>query len=350
MNRILIAPLNWGLGHATRCMPIIAALQRKDYEVVLASDGDALEFLKKEYPDLKCLALPSYNIKYPKKGNYLKWKLLANSPKILKAINGERRIIANLVDSEGLDGVISDNRFGVFHNDVPSVFITHQLNVLSGNSSWLSTKMHQRFIKKFDECWIPDIEHEPNLSGKLGHLKTSNLTIKYLEILSRFSKESLPIKYDLMILLSGPEPQRSILENKLIEQLNDYKGKVLFVSGKIEKEQTRQTKNNLTFFNYMQQKELQMALNESDIVLARSGYSTILDLARLEKKAFFIPTPGQFEQEYLAKKMKKDGIAPYCTQDEFTIDRLNSVNNYLGFKGFEAKVDFSELFSLFEGK
>ena len=311
-KRILIAPLNWGLGHATRCMPIIDALIIHGFKPIIASDGIALWLLKKEYPKLEFIELPSYNIKYSKKGNFLKLKLLKDAPKILKAIKAEHKIIQDLVINNKIDGIISDNRLGIYSKMIPSVYITHQLNVLSGNTTWLSTKTHQKGIKKFDECWIPDHEGDNNLSGELGHSKKPLETTKYIGTISRFSKTNLPKKYDLMVLLSGPVPQRTLLEGKLLLELKDYNGKVIFIKGIVESKQQITTQNNFTIYNYMTSLELEKAINESNIIVSRSGYTTIMDLAKLEKKVFFIPTPGQFEQEYLARYLEKKKCCSLC--------------------------------------
>ena len=349
-KRILIAPLNWGLGHATRCIPIINALITHGFEPIIASDGSALSLLQKEFPGIESIELPSYNINYSKKGNHLKFKLLMATTKVLKAIKVEKKIIQQLVETHKIDGIISDNRFGVYSKQIPSVYITHQLNVLSGSTTLLSTKLHQKVINNYDECWIPDFKGEFNLSGKLGHSENLTITTKFIGPLSRFNKTDVPKKHDLMILLSGPEPQRSVLEKKLLPELTNYKGKAIFIKGIIESEQKILTQNNLTIYNYMTSLELEKTINESDLVLSRSGYTTIMDLAKLEKKAFFIPTPGQYEQLYLAEKFKKENIAPFCNQDEFSLDKLLEIKDYNGFSNIENTTNYKELFSLFEGE
>ena len=349
-KRILVAPLNWGLGHATRCIPIIDALIRYNYEPILASDGIALLFLKKEFPQLDAIELPPYNIKYTKKGHFIKLKLIKDIPKLLSALKTEKKAIKNIIKAYKIEGVISDNRFGVYSKKIPSVFITHQLNVLSGNTTWLSSKMHQKVINKFDECWVPDVEGKSNLSGKLGHLKNNKLPLKYINPLSRFNSFNNEIIYDVLVLLSGPEPQRTILEELLLEQFKLYRGQVLFVKGVIEKRQTIKKKKNITIYNFMQSKELEKAINESAIVVSRSGYTTIMDLAKLNKKAFFIPTPGQFEQEYLAKRLQKLQLVPSCNQADFKIEMLNEVKDYKGLQSVNFETNFKDLFSLFERK
>ena len=209
VKNILVAPLNWGLGHATRCIPIIRELEKNGFTPILASDGIALQLLQKEFPNLQSLELPSYEIEYAKNGADFKWKQIKNSPKMIQAIFSEKKIIKKWIAEFNLQGIISDNRLGVRNKKIPSVFITHQLNVLSGKTTWISSKLHQHFIKKFNECWIPDIQENPNLTGKLGHLEDNTLHLKYLGPLSRVEKKDLPIKYNLMVVLSGPEPQRT---------------------------------------------------------------------------------------------------------------------------------------------
>ncbi|MFD0861042.1 glycosyltransferase [Sungkyunkwania multivorans] len=345
-----MAPLNWGLGHATRCIPIINALQDSGFTPLIASDGSSLDLLKKEFPLLETIELPSYKIEYAKKGRHFKLKMIKDSPKMFKAINKERKQIGKLVRQGQIQGIISDNRFGVRSKKVPSVFITHQLNVLTGNTTWLSSKMHRRFIKKFDECWVPDVEGTPNLSGKLGHIKKPLPNLKYIGPLSRLGTPETIDYYDLLVILSGPEPQRTMLENKLFEEVKDFNGKVLFIRGKVEEKQEQFDFLNCRVFNFMTSKELEIAFGQSAMVLCRSGYTTMMDLAKVNKKAFLIPTPGQYEQEYLAKYYKKMGVAPCCNQKKFSIDKLEKVDGYPGFGGFYKETDLSDLFGLFERK
>ncbi|QBZ97409.1 UDP-N-acetylglucosamine--N-acetylmuramyl-(pentapeptide) pyrophosphoryl-undecaprenol N-acetylglucosamine transferase [Flavobacterium sangjuense] len=347
-KNILVAPLNWGLGHATRCIPIIRELEKNGFTPILASDGVALQLLQKEFPHLQSLELPSYEIEYAKNGADFKWKLIKNSPKMIEAIFAEKKLVKKWITEYDIQGIISDNRLGVYSKKIPSVFMTHQLNVLSGKTTWISSKLHQHFIKKFTECWIPDIKENPNLTGKLGHLKNSSLNLKYLGPLSRLEKKDLPIKYDLMVMLSGPEPQRTFLEEKLIKEIQSFDGKVLFIKGKIESVQKTTQDGNVTYYNFMTSSEIETAFNESETVLCRSGYTTVMDLAKLQKRAFFIPTPGQFEQEYLAKRLKRNGFIPYAKQDDFIIENLLEVTLYGGLPQLKKEIDWKQLLVLFE--
>src|SRR6187402_741395 len=344
---ILIAPLNWGLGHATRCIPIIKALQENNFTPIIASDGISLELLRKEFPYLKTLELPSYQIEYAKNGKNFKWKLIKSLPKMIEAIREEKRIVNKWIKKYKIDGIISDNRLGVFSNKKPSVFITHQLNVMTGNTTWITSKLHQKFIKKYNACWIPDVNAQLNLTGKLGHLENSLLNLRYLGPLSRMHKMALPIQYDLMIILSGPEPQRGLLETHLTEEVKRFEGKVVFVKGIIETEQRKEQIGNVTYYNFMKTRQLEQTFNESEKVLCRSGYTTIMDLVKLNKKAFFIPTPGQYEQIYLAEKLQNEGLVPYATQENFKIENLSQIEKFKGLPEMYGTADWEELFKVF---
>ena len=347
-KRILVAPLNWGLGHATRSIPIIYELIKYGFEPIIASDGVALTLLQKEFPKLSSIELPSYNVTYAKNGTYFKLKMIKDSPKLLKAIKAEKKATKLIVETHDIKGIISDNRLGVYSKKVPSVFITHQLNVLTGNTTWLSTKMHQKIIKKFNVCWVPDTKEDINLSGKLGHSNSFQIPTEYIGPLSRFENKRLRIKNDLMVLLSGPEPQRTLLEEKLFLELKHYTGKVIFVKGIMEKEQTIQIMGHITVYNFMTSNLLEKSINESELIISRSGYTTIMDLAKLNKKAFFIPTPGQFEQEYLAKRLTDLELVPSCKQEDFTLNKLEGISSFKGLKSFDYSINFKKLFNLFE--
>ena len=337
-KKILIAPLNWGLGHATRCIPIINALINKGFEPIICSDGIALHLLQKEFPKLKSFELPSYEIHYTKNGSLLKYRLLLDSPKIINAVKKEKKLIEEIIENENIKGIISDNRFGARSNKIPSVYITHQINVLSGSTSFLTSKLHQNIIAKFDECWIPDYKNEPNLAGNLSHLKDIGFPIKFIGPLSRFEdKDSLQKvlkdnkKFDVMVLLSGPEPQRGMLEKKLLFELKLYRKKVLFVRGVFSDKNISVKNQNIEMVNFMMQKDLQKDILESKMILTRSGYSTIMDLEKLNSKVFFIPTPGQYEQEYLAKYLKQQNISSYALQKDFKLSLLDNCEKYSGF-------------------
>jgi UDP-N-acetylglucosamine transferase subunit ALG13 len=318
--------------------------------VLLGSDGAALTLLRKEFPDLPYIELPAYDIRYSKKAVWFSLRLLLKFPKVQRAIAAERTIVKSLVREGKINGILSDNRFGVRHKKIPSVFLTHQLNVLSGRTTYLTSYLHRRIIKKFDECWVPDVEGARNLTGRLGHVKKTSLPIRYIGPLSRMGKCDLPKIYDVLILLSGPEPQRSIFEDLCLATFQDTTKKMLLVRGIVEPNVVYSEKNGVKVVNFMESKALEQAINESELVVSRSGYTTIMDLAALEKKAFFVPTPGQFEQKYLAKRLRRMGVVPSCSQAKFTANKIDQIPVYQGLKAYSGEPDYDSLFCLFEGK
>ena len=348
----MVAPLNWGLGHATRCIPIINALLDHNFNVLIASDGNALRLLKKEFPKLESIELPSYDIRYPSRGSFFKLKMIASLPRLYKTKNTEKRAVREWVENNSIDGIISDGRFGIRVSGIPSVYITHQLNVISGSTTFISSWLHQKLIKKFDVCWVPDVNDIAlNHSGKLGHLKKSSFPTKYFGIVSRMKKKPQPKQIDILAIVSGPEPQRSQFEAKLVEELENSKKSVVLVRGVMEDKQVWTTRGTMATVNFMQGEELANYINQSDLIISRSGYSTLMDLSLMERKAFFVPTPGQYEQEYLARRMKNLGIAPFCKQNKFNLSRLNEVSVYRGLKPYLHPCEsFGSLFSFFQGK
>jgi len=346
MKKIIIAPLNWGLGHATRCIPIINALIANNFIPIIASDGNALTFLQKEFPDLESLKLPSYNISYAKN---VKWSLFLQLPKIIKAVQKEHQVIANFITkNKDVIGIISDNRFGVRNKKVPSVYLTHQLTVLSGCTTFLTSKIHQKIISKFDECWIPDTENH-QFSGRLSSTKNSKISTKYIGVLSRFQKKEVVKQFDVLVILSGVEPQRTLLENRLLSVFKYTDKNVVFIQGQVENQQKIIKENGVTVYNFMLSKELETTINQSELVVCRSGYSSIMDLAVLQKKVFFIPTEHQTEQEYLAFYAHQQKLAPFCKEKEFTIKLLEKRNNFYGLSSEPTTLN-ADLFRLFHCK
>jgi len=348
-KKILVAPLNMGLGHATRCIPIIEALDSHGYQPIIASDGAALALLKKEFPQHIALELPACRIEYPYKGAFFKVKQLLGMPRILRIVARERKYVSQLAKNMGIEGIISDSRPGARCPGIPNVFITHLLNV-PGDTTFITAELHKQFIRQYTECWVPDVKGSPNLSGRLGHTEDASLNLKYIGPMSRLHKKPADKKYDLMVLLSGPEPQRAQLEEKLTKDLFGYPGSVIFIKGIVEDVEKQEKRGNILFHNFMNTEALEQTFNESELVLCRSGYTTIMDLAKLGKKAFFIPTPGQYEQEYLAKKLKKSGLAPYAQQKNFKVKDLAKTAFYKGLKEVNSIAKWKDLFCLFEGK
>jgi uncharacterized protein (TIGR00661 family) len=300
LKRILVAPLNWGLGHATRCIPVINHLLDKGCEVILASDGRALEVLQKEFPKLEAHSIPGYNISYQRKSMVINLGL--QFPHIVRTVFREEKWTRRFVQNHQIDAIISDNRFGVFHPKVPSVFISHQIKIpIPGKLlNFIGNRLNQRYIKRFQRVWVPDFPGQDNLTGPMSHGTPLDDKIEFVGAVSRMTYFETEQLYDLCVVLSGPEPQRTRLEQILLSELASLPYKTLFVRGIPKGKQRAICSDNLEMVSFMTGEELNKAMLQSGLIISRSGYTTIMDLAVLGKKALFIPTPGQKEQEDLA--------------------------------------------------
>lgn len=313
--KVIVAPLNWGLGHATRCIPIINEYLRRGDEVVLAGDGNSLTLLRKRYPNLRYIELPELQLHYSNTNSQI-WTLLKQIPHCLLWAMKDHSALDKLLDIEHFDLIISDNRFFFYTKRTKAVYLTHQLNlILPKHWRWLTpvaNLINRRIINKYAECWVADREpKDGNLAGKLSMPVKLKIPLVYKGILSRFSpSDATPHsdegqnlkKYNIVAVLSGLEPQRTIFEKEII---NTYIGKtenVLIIEGKIGSAYCERKLKNITILPYLDDKTLANALRQAETIVARSGYSTIMDLYQLGvlHKARLVPTPGQTEQEYLA--------------------------------------------------
>jgi len=319
---VLVAPLDWGLGHATRCIPIIYGLLNEGHEVLIAAEGPIKILLQQEFKSLEYLPLKGYEINYSKTQYGLSIKILLQLPKILKAISFEKRWLKKTIKKYKIDIVISDNRFGLYNKEIFSVFITHQLLIKSSYlQEWLQ-KLNYQLINKFNECWVPDFDIIHGLAGELSHpKKLPAIPVRYIGWLSRFEKSEEKEEKHLLVLLSGPEPQRTILEKIIVIQFEKFLQPVLIVRGLPGSKTSLEVTPNVKYINHLPTEELEEAILYSTFVIARSGYSTVMDLFKLKKKAIFIPTPGQTEQEYLAQHLLQKQLA-YCTnQETFNLEK-----------------------------
>lgn len=320
--KILIAPLEWGLGHATRCIPIIKELINQNCDVFIAAEGVTHSLLKHEFPELSFLPLVGYRIKYSRKKYFLPWKMLTQFPKIAFTIYKEHQWLKETVKKYKIDGIISDNRFGMFHSKIPSIYITHQLLIKTGNAftEGIAQQIHYYFINKYTACWVPDFK-EFGLAGELSHPKKVPKNTKYIGALSRLEWYANIIKYDLMISISGPEPQRTIFEQQILNELKTYSGKVLYIRGLPEKSEDLNHENSFVEIkNHLSANLFNEAMLQSEMIISRCGYTTIMDLIKLQKKAILIPTPGQTEQEYLANYLMANKIFFTSIQKDFVLE------------------------------
>jgi UDP-N-acetylglucosamine transferase subunit ALG13 len=324
-KKLLVAPLDWGLGHATRCVPVIRDLLNNNCEVWLAGEGAQEKLLREEFPSLAFLPLKGYRIKYAKNG--LTGKILLQIPSILRSVKEENKWLKEQVSKFGFEAVISDNRFGLHHEKIFSVFITHQLYIKSSLGKWSEKIVQQwnyKFINRFHECWVPDEKGENNLAGELSHpAKLPKVPVKYIGTLSRLSSSSPledgTIKGHLLIILSGPEPQRTILENKVVDQIVNYPATATIVRGLPGEKNIIPSTNTIHFYNHLSSEELNNEAMKAEFIISRSGYSTVMDIAALRKKSILIPTPGQTEQEYLADHLMKKKFSFCVKQNNFSL-------------------------------
>lgn len=334
-SHILVAPLDWGLGHATRCIPIIHALLQAGCRVSLAADGPPARLLQEAFPQLTMHRLPGYGIHFGK-GHVLR-SLLQQVPAIVKAIRAEHAWLQQLQATQHFDAVISDNRYGLYHAACPSILITHQLQpAMPKGWGWLQALARKFFyqrIEKFTACWVPDEANTTAaLSGILGYPSVMpRIPVHYVGWLSRMQAQpEQATAYDVMMLLSGPEPQRSMLENRLLQQLMHFPQKAILVRGLPNADDaTHYNLPHVTVHNHLPTAALQTAMLQSGYIVCRGGYSTLMDAYTLRKKCLLIPTPGQTEQEYLAQTLASKHQAICFAQDDFDLsDALQQAETF----------------------
>ena len=320
--KILVAPLNWGLGHASRCVPLVHRLLDEGHEVILGGDGESLTLLRAHFPKQRYVYLAPLNLRYSK-GRSQVGAMLCALPKLFWWAVKDHTILKAVLKEEQIDQVISDNRFGLYNKGAECIYMTHQLHIILPKGwRWLESlaaRLHARIYTRYNKVWVPDYETvENSLAGELSHLSSFHLspfTFQYIGPLSRFgitgyrNTESAK-KYDVVAVLSGLEPHRSMLEQEIIARFAEKDERVLIVQGLMHRPNTLIKRGKLTIVPRMKDAELAAALLGAKHIIARSGYSTIMDLAALGlleakrqtsgAKIELIPTPGQPEQEYLA--------------------------------------------------
>ncbi len=329
----MIAPLDWGLGHASRCIPIIRELLVHGDEVIIAAEKNLAAMLEKEFPDLKIIFLRGYRAKY---SSFLPMflSMAFQTPKFAWRIFREHEQLKKIILDYRIDAVISDNRYGLWNKKIQTVFITHQVMIKCPSGlkflEPLLYRINKFFIKKFDECWIPD--DEKKLSGDLSYKYPFPSNAKFIGTLSRWKGKKNNFsekKYDVIGIVSGPEPHRSAFEKILIKQLSDSTLKCLIVLGKPEEQSETTVHGNLSIVSHLDSKKLLEAISSSESVICRAGYSSIMDLEAIGKNAVLVPTPGQTEQIYLATYLRKEKKFFSVSQKSFYLrDAIRETGNY----------------------
>lgn len=357
---VLISPLDWGMGHTTRCIPIIKALTNLSCSLLLACNSSQQKILSKEFPDIPIVPLKGYNISYRKGKLGTLIKIIRQIPKILTSIKEERYFLEDFMAVNEVDIIISDNRYGLFHPKAYSVIMTHQLGLKSGIGKWADRQAQRqlyRFISLFDLCLVPDQKEPNSLAGELSNPAVLPIKpVKYIGPLTRFETRSRHrdrSKYGtinsgkeirkVLAILSGPEPQRTILEEKILKQAQKLEYDFTIVRG-VGSEQSANENSSLIshiredsaikILDYADSLELEKLIDENDLVICRSGYSSVMDLLVKGKKTIMIPTPGQGEQEYLAKRLSEKGYIIAAKQKNFKLEKLLQQAGQYSFKEF----------------
>lgn len=316
--RILVAPLDWGLGHGTRCVPIIKRLEALGAVPVIGADNAPLALLQQEFPHLEHVRIPGAVILISK-GENQTWNLAQQFPGMLRSIRSEGALLDGIRHDLRLDAVISDQRFGLRNDDLPSVLITHQLFPFTPFAQGILRKLNLHHVGRFDRCWVMDEAQAPGLAGDLSHGTKLPGNARYIGTHSRFQDEGQRTagKYRVVAVISGPEPQRSMLEEHLSEQLQNISGEHLLVQG-LPQQRDAQQHGRVHKVPHLSGKELAAGMRAAEFIVSRSGYTTLMDLVALGRTALLIPTPGQSEQEYLARLHA--GTGRFITQAQERID------------------------------
>lgn len=320
--------LNWGLGHATRSIPVIEALMDSGAEVILAGEGDSLKLLEDTFPQLQSEKVQGIQISYPVNES-LAVAMMKQAPSILRAIRSEQRQFESLVEKYRPDAIISDNRYGAYSASIPSVLLCHQLRLKTPLQNSLAEevlfRLYKPLLKPFNQIWVPDAEGDDNLTGDLSHYHSAitSLRPKFMGVISRMGNvqtADIPDRYDILVIVSGPEPQRSAFESSVKAQLKGRPESVLIVQGQPQLSIHSQ-EGNITCYSHLPASELKHHLLTAGTIISRSGHSTLMDLCAVQRSAICIPTPGQTEQEYLARIHSTKGNIFFQAQNQMNLEK-----------------------------
>lgn len=338
---MLVAPLNWGLGHATRCIPIIHWLLEQNCQVIIGAHGKAGNLLQQEFPELDYVETPGAEIRYSQNKILFPFLLGWQMPKFLKQIRDEKKWLAQQIVYRKLDAVIADNRYGMNNPSIRTVLITHQLLIKTGQGFWMDRllqKIGYGLLEKFEEVWVPDYKGAWALAGELSNPKLlPKIPIRYLGVLNRFHNRSnittAPQKAHLLFLISGPEPQREIFEKLIVQSLSNFTGSFTLIKGKpaLTAESTSAPADTLSLlygepraniYEHLDSAALQDEIDKATLIICRSGYTSLMELLPQQKKLVCVPTPGQPEQEYLAIHCEQKKWTARLTQEKFSIEEV----------------------------
>ncbi len=327
-SNIVIALLDWGLGHTTRIIPILRYLIEKKCNIAIACTPEQKALLISEFAQVHYIPLEGYGIHYSKNSAMTRLRLLMQVPKILTKINRENKWLHAYLEQHRCDLVIADNRYGFYSKSCPSIFITHQLGIKTGLGKWadrLVNFLNYRKIRKFSACWVPDFERSPSLAGELSHPgKLPPIPVRYIGPLSRLQPCEAEGSDQPMVLvvLSGPEPQRSIFEKMILKQAAFLPQTFVIVRGLPVAAGFPGCSANVTLFNHLPSDQLNDYFCRASCIISRSGYTSLMDYLKLKVRAVLVPTPGQAEQEYLARLASTLQWAIVSSQKDFQLASL----------------------------
>lgn len=322
--RVLLAVLDWGLGHATRCVPVVHALSEKGAEVVLAGSGRSLDYLKGRFPEVEAFEIPDREVRYNPRGAAAAiWRRAFAQP-ILN--DRQRKFLSEEARYRRVTHIISDNVYGAYSPVLPSVLITHQLGPKAPAMQGMAHRILARWMNRFDAVWIPDEEGDDSLSGDLAFNRHYEGEVEWIGRLSRFGRgrEAL-CNISATALLSGPEPQRSIFEERVVEVFRDIPGRKVVIRGRTDLPKP-DWGEDIECMDFADGVDLRNVLRRSSVVLSRSGFSTLCDLMALGCRACVVPTPGQSEQEYLADRVRAKKWFASTAQNTLTADTVLSAS------------------------
>jgi hypothetical protein len=341
MGSVLLTPLNWGLGHAMRDIPVIKALMDHDHDVTIAACGNTLIALQREFPSCRFIEFEDYPSPYSS-GRFFLPKLSVYFPVLLHAIARERREIERILSRDHYDLIISENRLGVYSPHVPSFFFTHQLHFHLPVSLWpveLFASVLNRFHhNKFDRVIVPDNPPGPlSLAGKLSRPDSDIARSRayFAGILTSIPRQDIPRDLDYLVMVSGPEPQRTRLEEILLPMTQELDGSRVVLLGSPQRKCKVTGSGDCSIRTYVTNEEKAALMNRAKFVICRSGYTTMMELAELRKKAgLFIPTPGQTEQEYLSWYYEQKGW--FLSKSQYGLDLSGDISTARKYAGFPA--------------
>jgi len=331
-KNILVSPLDWGLGHATRCIPIIKHLLDLGHNVILGAYGKGKILLEDEFPQLTSVEIDGITMTYQNKGSFA-LTIGAQILGYLKSIRREHQLVQKIIAEYNIDLIISDNRYGAYSSIVPSIIISHQINILMPKglqftSSIVNGWVHKQ-LKKFNAIWIPDYKGKESIAGALSNNKFAHQHCKYLGILSRFSngQKSSAVKktnssnenIKVLAVLSGPEPQRTKFEELLLEKTLPSNYNLTIVRGLPDAIEPLKHAG-VTIINFLNGDDLKTEIENCNIYVGRTGYTTVMDLLCIGKQAILVPTPGQPEQEYLGETMANGTWFKIYSQNSFNFN------------------------------